>query len=70
MNIDDEISDVNIRIIKAKAALKPLLEEKKRLLSEKQKAEGCTCGTIIMDYDAHRLVNDYCAVHAQKASAQ
>ena len=69
MNVNDELADVNLRIAKAKAALGPLLQEKKRLLSEKQKAEGCTCGTVIMDNDAHRLVNHYCRVHQPQQEA-
>lgn len=60
MDTKDKISDVNVRIAKVKDKLKPLFEEKKRLMVQRAKEIGCTCGVIIIDYDARRLVNVYC----------
>lgn len=60
------LEEVNARIKEMKVELEPLLKEKQRLMRKQAEEIGCTCGVIIMDYDAHRLDNRFCKVHHPK----
>lgn len=58
-----ELEDINIRIQIVKNMLRPLLEEKKRIIGKTLKGLNCTCGVMVLGYDVDRIDNYFCKVH-------